>query len=33
LKELGVAGVFPTNSSFEKIAAFIRERVKEREAP
>jgi methylmalonyl-CoA mutase C-terminal domain/subunit len=27
LKELGVAGVFPTGSSFEAIAAFIRERA------
>ncbi len=27
LKALGVGGVFPTNSSFESIAAFIRERV------
>jgi methylmalonyl-CoA mutase C-terminal domain/subunit len=27
LKALGVAGVFPTGSNFEAIAAFIRERV------
>jgi methylmalonyl-CoA mutase C-terminal domain/subunit len=27
LRELGVAGVFPTGSSFEAIAAFIRARV------
>src|SRR3990170_4044557 len=32
LKALGVAGVFPTGSSFEAIAAFIRERVTASEA-
>ena len=31
LKELGVAGVFPTGSRFEAIAAFIRERAGEKE--
>lgn len=29
LKELGVAGVFPTGSRFEAVAEFIRERVRE----
>jgi methylmalonyl-CoA mutase C-terminal domain/subunit len=32
LKELGVAAVFPTGSSFDAIAAFIRERAGEKEA-
>ena len=32
LETLGVAGVFPTGSSFEAIAAFIRERVRASEA-
>jgi methylmalonyl-CoA mutase C-terminal domain/subunit len=32
LRELGVAGVFPTGSRFEAIAAFIRARVGEMEA-
>ncbi len=32
LQELGVAGVFPTGSSFEAIAAFIRAQVGETEA-
>jgi methylmalonyl-CoA mutase C-terminal domain/subunit len=32
LRELGVAGVFPTGSSFEAIATFIRARVGEMEA-
>ncbi len=32
LQELGVAGVFPTGSSFEAIAAFIRAKVGETEA-
>jgi|SRR5579859_4002896 len=32
LRELGVAGVFATGSSFEAIAAFIRARVSEMEA-
>jgi methylmalonyl-CoA mutase C-terminal domain/subunit len=31
LQALGVAGVFPTGSRFEDIAAFIRERAGERE--
>ncbi len=31
LKELGVAGVFATGSSFDAIAAFIRERAGEKE--
>jgi methylmalonyl-CoA mutase, C-terminal domain len=32
LKELGVAGVFPTGSRFEDIAAFIREKAGTKEA-
>ncbi|MBI2976709.1 MAG: cobalamin B12-binding domain-containing protein [Chloroflexi bacterium] len=32
LKELGVAGVFPTGSSFEAIAMFVRGQVKTRAA-
>jgi methylmalonyl-CoA mutase C-terminal domain/subunit len=32
LKELGVAGVFPTGSRFEAIAAFIHERVRQQES-
>ena len=32
LKALGVAGVFPTGSNFEAIAAFIREKVGAKEA-
>ncbi len=32
LRDLGVAGVFPSSSSFESIAAFIREQVETKEA-